>query len=396
MSLLIRLLERQEAIQKELAKKHLKNGTIILYDITSVYFEGEYKNSKIVAFGHSRDKKRGYEQIVVGLLTNELGCPIATKVFSGNTSDQTTVFEQAQKLADDYQVKDVIFVGDRGMLTPKRIREVNSLGYKTLTALSHAQIQKFWKQGVIKPDMLLENNVVEIPDPKNASIRYFLCKNPKKKIENKATRDALIAKTKEAFEKIITMSSRKNEHQKSAKIGEILKKYKTGKFFHWEFQNGKLIYRIKEDKINVEDPLDGCFMVRTDSSAFKKDDAVRGYKSLAFVEKAFRNIKTVRLEIRPVYHQLDERIKAHVFLCMLSYYVEWHALQLLQPIFEQDGEGADKCFSFARIIERLRSIRIQDCTLGKAELKGIITKPDKEQQQILDLLKCSQNLKFKN
>lgn len=383
-----RLLERQEYIQKELAKRHLINGSIILYDITSSYFEGEYEESKLVTFGYSRDKKRAHEQIVIGLLTNEFGCPVATKVFPGNTSDQTTVLEQAQKLANDYHVKDIIFVGDRGMLTAKRISEVNALGYKTLTVLNRAQIKELLDQKIIISDQFTEKETIEVIDPNNPAVRYFLCKNPDKVIENKDTRDCLIAKTKESFEQIAN-SKKKTVQQKCASIGRFLAQYKVGKFFNWEFKNNKFIYQIDNDKILAEQAFDGCYVIRTDS-IIKKEEAVKRYKSLAYVERAFRNIKTMSIEIRPVYHQLDKRIKAHVFLCMLAYYVEWHAIQLLQPLFEQDGKGAKKHFSWDRIIERLKSIRIQDCSLDKNLIPGIITSPDNEQQKILDLLTCSQ------
>jgi transposase len=383
-----RLLERQTAIQKELADKHLKNGSIILYDITSSYLEGEYAESELVDFGYSRDNKRKHEQIVIGLLTNEAGCPVAVEVFRGNTSDQTTVLDQAKKLANDYHVKDVIFVGDRGMLTPKRIDEVNDLGYKTLTALSHPQLRELRDRGVINPGQFTKDAVVEIADLDNASIRYFLCKNPDKEIENKETRDILVAKTKEALEKVAT-NNKKNEQQKCAQIGKILAKYKVGKFFEWSFQNNKLSFQIDDDKITAEEDFDGCYVIRTDST-LNKEDAVTSYKNLTHVERAFRNIKTMSLEIRPIYHQLDHRIKAHVFLCMLAYYIEWHAMQRLKPLFAQDGKGAKKHFSFARVIERLKSIRIQDCSLNEIKIPGIITTPDNEQQKILDLLKCSQ------
>lgn len=383
-----RLLERQTAIQKDLAKKHLRNGSIILYDITSSYLEGEYEGSELVAFGYSRDCKRKHEQIVIGLLTNEIGCPVAVEVFSGNTSDQTTVLAQAQKLANDYQVKNVIFVGDRGMLTAKRIEEVNQLGYKTLTVLNRLQLRELKQQGIITAEDFSSKDITEIHDPTNKSIRYFLCKNPEQEIENKETRNALIEKTKEALAKVAA-STNGTEQKKCAQIGKILAKYKVGKFFTWSFEDKKLAYQIEESKVAVDELFDGCYVVRTDSDLIK-EDAVRSYKDLSHVERAFRNIKTMSIEIRPVYHQIDRRIKAHVFLCMLAYYIEWHAIQRLQPLFAEDGKGANKHFSFTRVIERLKSIRIQDCSLNGVQIPGVITTPDAEQQKILDLLGGSQ------
>jgi transposase len=389
-AVLDKLLARQNAIQKELAKRHLDNGCMILYDITSSYLEGEYDQSEIVDFGYSRDNKRKHEQIVIGLLTNEDGCPIAVEVFRGNTSDQTTVLNQAKKIADDYMVKDVIFIGDRGMLTAKRIEEVSKLGYKTLTALNHAQLKELWERKIIDPKKFTTEDIIEAIDTEDRSIRYFLCKNPVKEQENKDTRNTLIQKTKEALEKISAAKSKKNEQKKSAQVGKILAQYKVGKFFKWSFDNTQLSFQIDNEKIAAEELFDGCYVIRTDST-FDKKKAVASYKSLTRIERAFRNMKTMSLEIRPIYHQLDDRIRAHVFLCMLAYYVEWHALQRLKPLFAADGKGAQKRFSFARVIERLKSIRIQNCSLSGIEVNGVITTPDAEQQKILMLLKCSQN-----
>ena len=375
-----KLLARQKVIQTELAKIHVKNGAIILYGITSSYLEGEYKNSRLI---DSRDQKRGHAQIVIGLLANEKGCPVA--VFCGNTSDQTTVLDQAKKLANDYKVKEVIFVGDRGMLTPKRIEEVKQLGYKTLAVLNLSQLRELEQRGVITVDQFSSKDIVEVSDPEDSSFRYCLCKNPERAIESKTTRNDLIKKTKEALE---TMSAKGGEQKKCARVGEILAKYKVGKFFTWAFKNNQLEFQIDDNKVNAEESYDGCYVVRT-NSVLNKYDAVKGYKGLMQIERAFRNMETMNLEIRPIYHQLDKRIAAYVFLCMLAYYLEWHALQRLQPLFTQDGEGAQKRFSFARVVERLKSIRIQDCNLNQVKISGVISIPDKEQQKILDLLKCS-------
>ena len=360
-----KLLARQKAIQTELAKNHLKNGAVILYDITSSYLEGAYKNSK-------------NEQMVIGILANEKGCPVA--VFRGNTSDQTTVLGQAKKLANDYKVKEVIFVGDRGMLTPKRIEEVNQLGYKTLTVLNRNQLKELVQRGVINSGQFAYKDIVEVNDPKDFSIRYCLCKNPEKKIASKTTRDDLIKKTKEALE---TLSTKGNKQKICVCVGKILAKYKVGEFFTWTFENNQLEFQIDDNKVKAEEGYDGCCVVRTDS-VLDKYDVVKRYKDLMQIERAF-NMKTMSLEIRPIYHNLDRRIEAHVFLCMLVYYLEWHALQRLQPLFVQDGK---RRFSFARMVERLKSIRIQDCSLNTIKISGVISTPDKEQQKILDLLKC--------
>lgn len=381
-----KLLLRQNSIQKELANRHLDNGSLVLYDITSTYLEGEYEDSELVDFGYSRDCKRKHEQIVIGLLANSQGCPVAIEVFRGNTSDQTTVLDQAKKVAKTYSVKNVIFVGDRGMLTPKRIDEVSQVGYKTLTAVDRKQLLKLQELGVIHPEQFNDTDIAEVT---HNGVRYFLCKNPEKALENRETRQTLINCTRDALEKVAA-SKNKDEHKKSARIGQILAQYKVGKFFIWSFHNGKLSIQIDQDKIFAEEKWDGCYVVRTDSD-LSKEEAVANYKALSRIERAFRNMKTMSLEIRPVYHHLDERIRAHVFLCMLAYYLEWHATKRLQPIFAKNGAGAKRRYTFARIIERLKSIRIQDCIFGQVKISGVITTPDKEQQEIMDLLKSSQN-----
>lgn len=386
-SALDNLLRRQPAIQKELAKRHLSDGCLVLYDITSSYLEGEYEDSDIVAFGYSRDNKRKHEQIVIGLLANAEGCPIAIEVFRGNTSDQTTVLGQAKKLAELYKVKDVVFVGDRGMLTPKRIEEVNSLGYKMLTAMTHAELKELRARGFISSKQFQENEITELVDQENKKLKYFLCKNPDKERESKETRRTLIRLTVEGLEKIKTAKKRHDEQKSSARVGKILAKYKVGKFFNWFIKDGELSYQIDENKILLEEEFDGCYVVKTDSELLRKEEAVSSYKGLAVVERAFRNIKTMSLEIRPIYHHLDDRIRAHVFLCMLAYYLEWHAMQRLQTIFATDGKGKKRRFSFEMIIERLKSIRIQDCSFNNVRISGLITTPDHEQQKILDLLK---------
>jgi transposase len=381
-----RLLERQSAIQKELASRHLSDGCLVMYDITSSYFEGKYEESELVAFGYSRDQKRSHEQIVIGLLTNNEGCPVAVEVFRGNTSDQTTVLGKAKTIAEDYGVKKVVFVGDRGMLTAKRIEEVNALGYQTLTALNRAEIHDLLERGVAIAEQFAINNITEITDPEKKSVRYFLCKNPEKESENAATRDALIEKTKSELEKISAIKKGKNDQQKSAQVGKILAQYKVGKFFTWSIQKGRLAFQIEQNKIDREKTLDGCYAIRTDSK-LSKEDAVATYKRLSRVERAFRNIKTMSIEIRPIYHHLDDRIKAHVFLCMLSYYVEWHVLQKLRSLFAENGKGSGRRFSLSRIIERLKSIRIQKCSFNEVQIEGVITTPDNEQEKILHLLK---------
>ena len=384
-----RLMERQPAIQKALAGQRLQNGCLIYYDLTSSYFEGAYEGSDLVAFGHNRDGKKGHEQIAIGLLTDAQGCPVAVEVFRGNTSDQSTVLCQAQRLSEQYGVKDVVFAGDRGMLTPKRIEEVSSLGFKTLTALTHPQIRDLLERKVIQMELFDERAPVEVQDPDQKTLRYLLCKNPNTAAEERQTRQELIAQTRRALEKLAASRKKRTDVELGAKAGAVLAKWRVAKFFSWRIEKARLTFEIDQELIEAEEAMDGCYIIRTDvtDKVWSARQAVDHYRGLAQVERAFRNLKTVALELRPVYHHTDERIRAHVFICMLAYYLQWHALQRLQPLFDTDGDGKDRRWSWPIILERLKSIRTQTCRLGRTVLPNVITRPDPEQQRILDLLK---------
>jgi len=384
-----RLMERQDAIQKALAGRQLHDGCLIYYDLTSSYFEGAYEGSDLVTFGHNRDGKKGHEQVAIGLLTDAQGCPVAVKVFRGNTSDQTTVLEQAQRVSAEYGVKDVVFAGDRGMLTPQRIAEVSALGFKTLTALTHPQMRELLERKVIQMELFDEREPVAVHDPDQKTLRYLLCKNPITAADERRTRQELIAQTRRALDKLVASRKRRTDVELGARVGAILAKWRVAKFFAWRIEKGRLFFEINRHLVQAEEAMDGCYIIRTDVSekVWSSRQTVDGYRGLAQVERAFRNLKTVALELRPVYHHLDDRIRAHVFICMLAYYLQWHALQRLQPLFATDGEGKDRRWSWPIILERLKSIRTQTCRLGRAVLPCVLTRPDPEQQRILDLLK---------
>jgi hypothetical protein len=384
-----RLMDRQEAIQKALAKRHFKDGCLVYYDLTSSYFEGEYEDSELVTFGYNRDGKKGHEQIAIGLLTDAQGCPVAVEVFRGNTSDQSTVLTQAQRLSEQYGVKDVVFAGDRGMLTPKRIAEVSALGFKTLTALTHPQIRDLLERKVIQLELFDEREPVAVHDPEQKTLRYLLCKNPKTAADERQTRQELIAQTQRALEKLAASRKKRTEAELAARVGAVLAKWRVAKFFSWRIDNARLVFELNQNLVQAEEALDGCYIIRTDVSdpVWSARHAVDRYRGLAQVERAFRNLKTVALELRPVYHHTDERIRAHVFICMLAYYLQWHALQRLQPLFDADGDGKNRRWTWPILLERLKSIRTQTCRLGRTLLPNVITRPDPEQQRILDLLK---------
>jgi len=384
-----KLLKRQKSIQKQLANKHLNDGCIVLYDITSTYFEGEHEDSDLVKFGYNRDCKRGHEQVNIGLLTNVEGCPIAVETFAGNIQDQVTVKGEIKKLVNDYKVKKVIFVGDRGMLTPKRIMEVNNEGYKTITALTHAQMQNLISMGTIALSLFKTNEYPEVRDPDNAEIRYILCLNPKRQKADRQTRIDLINLTIRELDKIKNSKKKYTKEKMGARVGKIWAKYRTEKYFKWSIVDDKLEYQVIQEVIDKEKRIDGCYVIRTDTAAetLSSEEVYKAYKKLIHVEQAFRVIKTHSLEIRPVFHHLDHRIQAHVFLCMLSYYLQWHVNQRLSEVYQNDGTGKNRRWTFLQVIERLKSIRSQTVQIGSIGLPNVISTPDKEQKMLLDALR---------
>lgn len=382
-----RLLGRQAKIQKTLARKHLKNGCLVMYDITSSYFEGEYKHSDLVDFGYNRDRKKGHKQIVIGLMTDARGCPVGVSVYRGNTSDQTTVADRIQQLKNDYGLRDIVMVGDRGMLTSARLPELTEAGLKSITALTHGQIQELIKRKVFEIGLFDDRDISEVYDPDKEGVRYMLCRNPLTAERERKPRDELIAKTREAMEKLVRSRKKRTTPELAAAVGQQISRWKVGKFFDWDIRHRKLTWELNEALVEQERALDGCYVVRTDvaSDALDKTQTVDRYRGLSVVEAAFRQMKTVLLEIRPTYHHRDDRIEAHVFLCMLAYYVQWHMLQRLAPLFDADGEGKDRRWTFVGVLERLKTIRQQTIVLLNSEVV-IQTTPDDEQQQILDLL----------
>ena len=384
------LLSRQGTIEKKLGGGRLSDGCVILYDITRAYMEGGYAGSSLVDFGYSPAGKRGHKQILVALLTDKEGCPVGVKVYGGNRSDQTTVADRVQELRGRYGLSEVIFVGDRGMLTKARLNEVGSGGLKSVTALRHGQIVSLLTRGVIQMGLFDERNIAEVADPDHPAVRYLLCKNPMTAEKEAKTRRALVDKTVAALSKLQSPKGHRDEQKLAAKVGAVLGKWKMGKFFTWKIEGGHLEFQIDPDHVEREEALDGCYVVRTDvpKETMTKDEAVACYRRLMHVEQAFRNLKTVLLEIRPVFHHKDQRIEAHVFICMLAYWLQWHLIRRLQPLFENDGAGKQRRWTLDGVLERLKAIRRQivrwhgvDCPLT--------TTPDEEQQYILDLLKVT-------
>lgn len=392
-----RLLERQKQIQRNLAHKHLSRSHLILYDITSSYFEGEYKDSEIVDFGYNRDRKKGHEQVVIGLVCSCEGCPIGIEVYPGNTKDSATVIDKVNEIKNDYNVEKIVFVGDRGMLTScnrEALKSVNDL--QTITALTHPEILRLLERKVVQIDLFDENNIHEVIDPDDPSRRYMLCRNPFSAQREAVTRQRLLDLTREGLEEIAQYQKAVTIEKLGARVGKLLAQYKMNKFVLWNIeadQDNKiskkhhLHFSFDEQKIIDEKCLDGCYVITTDidKTVMDENTVVKTYKSLTKVEQAFRNLKTVQLEVRPMYHKKDDRLRAHVFICMLAYYVQWHMLQMLKPLFAEDSKGDERRWTFQNVIESLMSI-----TRNKVNMKGVsfyqISDINPDQRKILELL----------
>ena len=390
-----KLFERQDTIQRKLAAKHLNDSSIILYDITSSYFEGEYEESEIVTYGYNRDKKKGHEQIVIGLICSRDGCPIAVEVFRGNTKDESTVEDKIVQIKEIYGVKNAIFVGDRGMITTAqfdRIQENEANYIKTISALTHAQLASLCEKDFVQISMFDEHKIIQVIDPENPQIRYGLSKNPIRGQKDKATRQILIAKTEDALEKIAALKRPSDDATTGIRVGKVINKYNVGKLLVVEINDGKVTWERNENKIKEAEILDGLYVIYTDVKEEEMNitEIVQAYRKLIGVEQAFQNLKTAQLEIRPIYHKTDNRIKCHVFLCMLAYYLMWHAKQRLIPLFQADQEGQNKKYTFEHIIERLKSIRKQTVEIEKIGTT-VISECDEEQQIILNYM----NIKIK-
>jgi hypothetical protein len=341
---------RQSALEQRLANRHLHEGSLILYDVTSTYFEG--RHCPLARLGHSRDGRKDKLQIVFGLLCSHDGCPVAVEVFDGNTGDPKTLGPQLDKVRKRFGLNRIVMVGDRGMLTSARLAEdfrgVDGLGW--ISALRTTEIRKMFAQPGFQFSLFDRRDMVELHSPDFPGERLIACWNPLLAAERARKRESLLRATEKDLDAIVEATQRqKNRLQDKARIalriGKILNHYKVGKHFLLDISDNAFSYRRDQDRIAAEAALDGIYVVRTSVPAeqLSARDAVRSYKSLSTVERAFRSYKTVDLHVRPIYHQLPERVRAHVFLCMLAYYVEWHMRRKLAPMLfdDEDRQGAE-------------------------------------------------------
>lgn len=343
--------KRKERIEAKLAARHLEEGTLLLYDVTSTYFEG--RTCPLAALGHNRDQKKDRLQIVVGLLCAADGCPVGVEVYPGNTADPTTLATQIFKVRERWGLKHVVWVGDRGLLTEARIEEelrpVEGLDW--ITALRAPAIAALVSSDVLQLSLFDERDLFELTAPDYPGERLVACKNPLLAEERARKREALLRATERELDKIAVATRRERRRlvgrdKIGLRVGKVLGKYKVGKHFELEIADDGFTYQRDEARIRDEARLDGVYVVRSSLSAaeMEAEGVVQSYKDLANVERAFRTMKTGHIEVRPIHHRRSERVRAHVFVCMLAYYVVWHMRRALAPLLFQDDDpvGAEK------------------------------------------------------
>ena len=351
------LRRRQSWIQRSLARRHLRDGTLLLYDVTSAYLEGH--SCPLAAFGYSRDGKKGKRQIVCGLLCAADGCPVAVEVFAGNTADPTTVSTPVRTIRERFGITRIALAGDRGMLTTARLREdLEPAGMDWISALKTQDIRPLLKRpkpppgadpatvkAPLRPGELVPDQVAEILSPDFPGERLLVCLNPRLRAERARKREELLQATERILEKIaaLVQQGRKPLRGRDAinrRVGREANRKKMEKHFAIEVSEDALSWARKQERIEAEARLDGIYIVRTSlpADALGAEAAVAAYKSLARVERAFRSLKTTQLQVRPLYVYAEEHVRGHVFLCMLAYYVEWHLRRKLAPLLFEDAE----------------------------------------------------------
>jgi hypothetical protein len=335
--------EAQPAIERRLAREHLAGSTLVLYDLTSTWLTG--RCCELAARGHSRDGKRDDPQIVFGLICSAQGCPIAVEVFPGNTGDPATVAAQVTKLRERFGIERIVWAGDRGMLTSARIAHVlRPQGMDWVSSLRAPQIaQLAAERGPFQPSLFDERNLLELASEHFPSERLVVCRNPLLAEERTRKRGELLAATEIDLAKIAAATQRarnplRGKEAIALRVGRVIERFRMAKHFELTITDTSLSFQRKSESIALEAALDGLYVIRTSVPAQQLDaaSAVAAYKSLSNVERAFRSMKSVDLHVRPVFHYSAERVRAHVFLCMLAYYVEWHMRQRLKAMLFDD------------------------------------------------------------
>ena len=341
------LVTRQERVEKKLAQRHLSQGGLVLYDVTSSYYEGH--SCPLACFGHDRDGKKGKAIIVWGLLTDEVGRPVAVEVYSGDTGDPTTVPQQVGKVRERFGLSHLVLVGDRGMLTQTQIdklKEYPGLGW--ISALRSHAIRDLMDEGSLQMSLFDCQDLAEIRSADFPDERLVACFNPLLAGQRRRKRQELLDATQKGFDRIARQVARRTQKPLGKadigrKVGQLINRFKMGKHFTVTIDDGLFSYTRNEESISREEQLDGIYVIRTSepTERLSAQDAVRSYKSLAQLEHAFRSLKGMDLLVRPIWHHTERHVRAHIFLCMLAYYVEWHMRKALAPLLFDDEELQD-------------------------------------------------------
>ena len=417
------LLERQAHIEKKLAARHLRAGALVLYDLSSSYFEG--RCCPLGRLGHNRDGKKNKLQVNYGLVCAAGGCPVAISVFEGNTADAQTLLPQVTRLREDFSLDTLVIVGDRGMISQKAIAALRGLETVAwITALKSAQIRTLMEHGSLQLGLFDERNLFEFTHADFPGERLVACRNPQLAELRAHKRRALLEATMVELDQVRSMVERKRlrgADRIGVRVGRVVNKYKMAKHFELTIEAQRFAFRIREEEVSKEAALDGIYILRTPLSAQQMDapEVVRSYKSLSDVERAFRCLKSVELKVRPIHHRLADRVRSHIFLCMLAYYVEWHMREAWRPLqFADEDQQAKKhrdpvapakrsaqaehkalthtlpdgspVHSFRTLLETLVTIVRNTCRTPGASSDAptfeVITTPNAQQKRALDLL----------
>lgn len=416
------LLKQQNRIEKKLAKRHLQNNALALYDLSSSYVEGS--TCPLAAYGYNRDGKKGKQQINYGLLTNASGIPVGVSVFEGNVNDTKTLLSQVNKLRDQFDRTQFVLVGDRGMITQTQIDQLKQFeGVDWIGALRPGPIRKLLQNNAIQMDLFDETNLFSFIHPDFPGERLIACRNPAMAERRKQKRQALQQATNTELDKVSAMVNQgrlSGQDKIGVRVGKVLSKYKVAKHYQLDIGDNHFSYEIDQQVVDTEAALDGLYVVRTslDEEQLDDHDTVRSYKSLSQVEGAFRSLKSIDLQVRPIHHRLENRVRAHVLLCMLAFYVHKHMTEAWRPILFADEdqqakatrdpiapakrskkainkvqnrllEDGTEVHSFRTLLAELSSIVRNTCHVGNdAEVPfELYTSPNAKQQHALDLLK---------
>lgn len=417
------LLSRQEAIQTKLAARHLREGGLVLYDLSSSYFEGT--TCPLARLGHNRDGKKGLLQVNYGLLTDARGCPVAVSVHEGNVADAATFAAEVQRVRESFGIGELVMVGDRGMIGHKAIAELREMdGVGWITALKTTSIRALLESGQLQLGLFDERNLVELASPEYPGERLVVCRNPQlAKLRAHKREDLLVAteRSLQAIQACVQAGRLRGADAIGLRVGRVVNQYKMAKHFELAIEERSFTFERKHEAIAEEAALDGIYIIRTSVDAQRMDapECVRNYKALANVERAFRSLKTVDLKVRPIHHRTENRVRAHIFLCMLAWYVEWHMREAWRELMFADPDQAAKAVrdpvapaqrsqqaldkialralddgtpvhSFSTLMAELATIVRNTCRTPSAGREAptfeIVTTPNATQRRALDLI----------